>query len=383
MGKYFNTAESRATVTKNYNRVRAMFDLNNKQVTELLQPIGNFQYTRFRRLATGDRDITPEELNAFYEALGIPPVTFIYPWTVPSKTGANNVFDFAVAAKAHNQEWLPYQLTEPNPIFTYFGESVYPYVFTNIGSWLSGQMISKIATNRFSLYRLSSSDNVREDFLQLYSSALKNYVETSFPNDGYLHAIKELTDEYDPNGDYPHMSDTQCTAFLTIFGNALLAYAHKCAYLNFLSQVTADSGTNIVSQQMKGSYRKRATAPLRRDMSETISLLRSYADSDSHTIQYEISTSVDGSSNPKDTFSVSLIQKEDRTELANIGIDFRYLDWFDFVIPTSVQPLLDRSTSKTDSGNIVYSSGNILELLESSKYSDMCFKELYPVFNEF
>lgn len=118
-------------------------------------------------------------------------------------------------------------------------------------------------------------------------------------------------------------------------------------------------------------------------MSETISLLRSYADSDSHTIQYEISTSVDGSSNPKDTFSISLIQKEDRTELANIGIDFRYLDWFDFVIPTSVQPLLDRSTSKTDSGNIVYSSGNILELLESSKYSDMCFKELYPVFNEF
>ena len=92
MGKYFNTAESRATVTKNYNRVRAMFDLNNKQVTELLQPIGNFQYTRFRRLATGDRDITPEELNAFYEALGIPPVTFIYPWTVPSKTGANNDF---------------------------------------------------------------------------------------------------------------------------------------------------------------------------------------------------------------------------------------------------------------------------------------------------
>ena len=87
MGKYFSAKDTRQVVSNNFNAVRGLFRLSSPKLTELVQPITEIPYSKFRRLMSGERDITVEELNTLYELLAVPPTTFMLPWSIklPSK----------------------------------------------------------------------------------------------------------------------------------------------------------------------------------------------------------------------------------------------------------------------------------------------------------
>lgn len=379
MGHYFDKTATRSAVMHNFNSIRKMFGLSVRQLTELIQPIANIPYSRFRRLVAGERDITPEELAALHELLGVPPTTFLYPWSLQPHTKIQDFF-------SHNPKVQPsipsnFYRTGENPIFDYFGPSLYPYQYTNLGSWLAGQTISEITSKSASLYLLSRSDSPRDVFLQLFQEASCAYVKQTFSQDDFDSAFHSLEETYPLNSSITHLGNVD--NFLNKLGQVLLCYLHQIAYLSYYNQITSDRESNIVGRQMTEETRSLAERPAQHSDRHSAQLLN-YIEHTDLTIESRITTPYKINQNHTERLILKATDYKTGQLLGKADIHFEYASWFDFIAPTRIKALCEIAQNrKTDiqNGEYIISAGEVRDLLFTKNYEQPQLKFILPEFD--
>lgn len=379
MGHYFDKTATRSVVMRNFNSIRKMFGLSVRQLTELVQPIANIPYSRFRRLVAGERDIAPEELAALHELLGVPPTAFLYPWSLQPHTKIQDFFSHNPKA----QSSIPsiFCNTGENPIFDYFGPSLYPYQYTNLGSWLAGQTISEITSKSASLYLLSRSDSPRDTFLQLFQEASCAYVKQTFSQDDFDSAFHSLEETY-PLGS-PITHSVNVDNFLDIFGQVLLCYLHQIAYLSYYAQITSDRESNIVGRQMTDETCSLAERPAQHSDQHSAQLLN-YIEHTNLTIEGRITIPYKTGQNHAEHLILKATDYKTGQLLGKADIHFEYASWFNFIAPARIKALCETAQNRKaniENGEYIISAGEVRDLLLTKNYEQPQLKFILPEFD--
>ena len=78
MGKYFSAKDTRQVVSNNFNAVRGLFRLSSPKLTELVQPITEIPYSKFRPPYERRTRHHRRRAKYLYELLAVPPTTFMF-----------------------------------------------------------------------------------------------------------------------------------------------------------------------------------------------------------------------------------------------------------------------------------------------------------------
>lgn len=341
LGLYYRSSSTRSVVADNFNRIRRCFGLSTQKLNELMNPILAIPYTRSRRLAAGSRDITAQELLALYELLGVPPTTFLYPWSIPKTKRTASLYE--EAAKNNSIVPLPERFVSsfPNPIFDHIGTGVLPYRFTKLHNWLVGQSILCATSNSGVLYSLTAvGEGERFHFQNCVSSALDAYVRKAFSIEEYADALHRLYSSYPiyPDG---RLNLTDYTDFLRCFSGALVEMMHREVFINLYSQITLRDGDNTIfgSQMEHEDYDAPMLRLLRDDAANgPLVLLIGYTEQIPFTIMARLSRPAHEDSEILTLRAV----REDGSEITSVDAPFPYADWFSMPLPAPIKPLQDK-----------------------------------------
>lgn len=319
MGMIFSTNDTRAVVCTNFNSVRKIFDLSTRKLCEYIQPNLDIPYSTFRRLASGERDVSPRELQVFYEFLGVPPITFLFPWRLEPRLTTVNFFTTLLSGKDSSRIDGPH----PNPVFDYLGkDTLFPYQISGMGSWLAGQMITELLTNAQSLYSLSLAEDIRDKFIVLLDQATEEYVRLTFPVSRCEDAMRRMN--------RPDVT-------LRDIGDALVWHMRTTAYIGFFHQVTSDTESNIIGRQFESITVSNALFPLTVGDDTAASRIQMLDRLERTGLEVTCGLHV-----PRQANSMSITlhakDKESATPMPDVTIPIDYTDWFAFPIPAPIQP---------------------------------------------
>lgn len=379
MGFYYDTSSTRHIVATNFGEICNLFRLNIQKLTDLSQPIAKIPYTKYRRLLLGERDITVEELTVLYELLGVPPTTFMYPWHI----GDNPYYIYNVQVMSPTQESAPKKLDslfEENPIFDYFGKSIYPYHFSDLGSWLAGQIICDTTSNSRNLYALSLPGDTDTPFRMFLQHSLTDYFKESFPIDEYekfYSATLRFTSVFERN-----FGDQYLTDYLHILGKAVLWYSRLTAIENCLSKTSSNTDSitgSMVNHDVRAIWSSFiATHKIHQERSLTT--LLSYVQLNNLNLLYQISSTDSVSS---DTLKLYIRDRNDGHTIAHASIDFSYDDWFRFRCPPIKSLYQKGQSDDSTSPYHVISQGPLLPQCSENDLSNIqCLSILKPEFIE-
>ena len=365
MGKYFSAKDTRQVVSNNFNAVRGLFRLSSPKLTELVQPITEIPYSKFRRLMSGERDITVEELNTLYELLAVPPTTFMLPWSIklPSKrTGFFSKKETRVA----------------NPVFDCMGTPTFPYSIAGKENWLPAQFVGQALTKSdvlFTLERLEGDDRPYyfEDTLQ---KMLEEYTHNLFPTDQYIATLQALYDRYPAQQDGSLLIN-DVADFLMYFGHALLAYMRKEATLNLYQQLVRASKESMFVRCYGDRAFSTASAPWVDDDAPlgTLFQLVNYAG----RTKFEIMVRISAFLGEKRYEQISITAKDspNGNTLCSIDIPFNYQEWFAYMMPTTV-------TMSGLQGKTPTSSADGITIWEGEIWKELCDEEsVQPFYRRF
>ena len=374
MGLYFNASQTRHTVAVNVGYACQMFGLSIQKLTDLSRPIANIPYTKYRRLLLGERDITVEELATLYELLAIPPTTFMYPWkTADADSLLNTFFKPAIKKTFAEEEAHPFW---ENPIFDYFGKSVYPYRFSDSGSWLAGQAICDTTSSSSNLYDLAQTEDKRDLFNLLLRDSLTDYFAESFPVEDCQKAFSPIISAIPVINRNP--KDHELTDYLQKLTKATLCYSRLAAFNNFVTKTSSNTDSITGSVINKDAYAIwiAFTSINRIRQEQAFAMLLDYTQLTDTNLSYQI-TSI--GQNTPDNLTIIARDHKDGHTLAHASIDFSYADWFQFRCPP-VKPL-HQKIRNSDLQNHVIAEGQLFpENYGNNLYNIQCFPILNPEF---
>ena len=240
MGYYFDATDTRRVVSSNYNKIRSLLNLNNKQLADRADPIGGIQYSSFRRLSLAARDAAPEELNTLYELLAVPPTTFMFPWALRGDL-------FSLSSVSPRMTGKHTKVMTANPLFDYIGTPSLPYAIYGRRHWLPATLVSSALTSADVLLDLSLYDGDRSRrtaFQMIMEDRLNDYAASLFPAGLFDSVAQTLNERYpiQPDG---HVRIGDASDYLRFIGDVLVGLIHRTAMLDFYRQMTEETGESI------------------------------------------------------------------------------------------------------------------------------------------